>query len=80
MAQQNLAAARQTANMNAQAAQLGSGLGTAGLGNAQRNLATARALAESAERAAKAAELNAQTLAEDADRARAAAGAAAPSP
>ena len=78
LAQQNLAAARQTANMNAEAASLASNAGAAGLGNAQRNLATAQALATAAARAAKAAELNAQTLAEDADRARAAASAAAP--
>jgi hypothetical protein len=78
MAQQNLAAARQTANMNAQASSLGSTFTATGLGDAQRNLATARALAESADRAAKAAELNAQALAEDADRAAAAATASKP--
>jgi predicted DNA binding CopG/RHH family protein len=71
-AQQRLAAAQQAAAMNSQAAALANNFDSVGIAIAAQSVATARQLADSAARAARAAELNAETLAEDAAQARAA--------
>lgn len=68
-AQQRLTAAQQSQAMSNQQAALADNFDNAGLANATQNAETARQLADKAERAARAAELNAEALAEDADRA-----------
>jgi hypothetical protein len=72
-AQQALAAAQVTATQVTLTAAIGATADTATLHNATLQVTTARRLAEAAERVAQAAELNAQSLAETADRARTAA-------
>jgi hypothetical protein len=75
-AQQNYTAAQQSANELSLGSSLRANVSLGSLRSAEVNLETARRLSDAANRAAQTAQVNAETLAEDADNARAAVNAA----